>query len=172
MEILGKDRAWDSLTNEDTITRNYVELSGLASTYTNEVFRTSAAIQAMSTQFDTSCRGVNKCTLDFDYHKLDAASFDEMLRRAWSSRSNSFWMNYDTLNEPAGSVFNTRQNATFDASVPEPLLYIIAECDNQVMRVAGTDIMMTKSQLNYFLILSDAILISVFIVGYNIIAHM
>ena len=69
-------------------------------------------------------------------------------------------------------MFDTREAAEFDAAIPEPLLYIIAECDNQNMQVSGIDIVISKQQLNYFLIVSDAILMTVFIVGYNIISHM
>ena len=112
------------------ITRNYVELDAIANSYTSEPFRNSAAIQGMASQFDTSCRGTSKCSLTFDYLKLDGASFDELLKMAWASKYSDFWQNYDVKDEPQGSVFDTRVAAEYNAAVPEPLLYIIAECDN------------------------------------------
>jgi hypothetical protein len=56
--------------------------------------------------------------------------------------------------------------------VPEPLLYTIAECDNQNLKIYGTKIEFSKNDLVLFLVISDMILISVVLCGYQIICRM
>ncbi len=51
-------------------------------------------------------------------------------------------------------------------------MYAVAQSDNQDLKVNGFDITLSKNNLNLFLILSDIILITIIIIGFNIISYM
>ena len=54
----------------------------------------------------------------------------------------------------------------------EPLLYFVAQCDNQVLKVHYFDFEMTKDELNWFLVVSDIILTILLIFGILTVQNM
>jgi hypothetical protein len=65
--------------------------------------------------------------------------------------------------------FDTQLPYNFNSQVPEPLLFAVAECDNQNLKIFGINIEFSKNDLVLFLVISDMILISVMLLGYQII---
>ena len=65
--------------------------------------------------------------------------------------------------------FDTQLPYNFNSQVPEPLLFVVAECDNQNLKIFGINIEFSKNDLVLFLVISDMILISVMLLGYQII---
>ena len=56
--------------------------------------------------------------------------------------------------------------------IPEPLLYFVAQCDNQILKVHYFDIEMTKDDINQFLVISDIILTVLLVLGILTISNM
>ena len=59
-----------------------------------------------------------------------------------------------------------------NAALPEPLLYVVAHCDDSAFAIRDTDISLTKSQLSIALVVSDILLMTALVIGLNVIAFM
>lgn len=59
-----------------------------------------------------------------------------------------------------------------NTAIPEPMLYLVAHCDDSAFTIRDTEISLTKSQLSTALVVSDILLMSTLIIGLNVIAFM
>ena len=67
--------------------------------------------------------------MNYDFHGQDGICNDEILRRAFSSKNDSLYSNFD----PSGITINKFDLNTpyeYDPKVPEPILFFFAQCDN------------------------------------------
>jgi len=113
-------------------------------------------------QFDGACKDREWCTAEFDYAGLDAECNKELKKRANAAKSDYL---AKKLKTPA-------KDYKRDDNVPAPLLYVIAECDNQNIQVSGFDVEMSRQGLAGFLVGMDVLIFTVFIIGYNVIYRM
>lgn len=60
----------------------------------------------------------------------------------------------------------------YDPTVPEPILYVVASCDNQVIQAAYFDFSLDKDQLHLFVSLFEVVTLTIFLLGHNIIRYM
>ena len=57
-------------------------------------------------------------------------------------------------------------------ALPEPMLYLVAHCDDSAFAIRDTEISLTKSQLSIALVVSDILLMTALMIGLNVIAYM
>lgn len=178
------------LQPDDTILQYFIDFNEECSTYRNEELQTSQTLTDLARSFKQACVGKEKCNVDFDYRGLDPTCLKEVLRRSFASEHDALvnkildqrdtdrdrkmidW--YLDLPEIAAQTDADAGQFSFgpDAAVPEPLLYLVAQCDNQLLKIKYFDVEVTKSELNLFLVLSDIILTTLLIVGFNLISLM
>ena len=72
------------------------------------------------------------------------ASFDEILERSWTSRYPEFYDALDKETQIEGSSFDLKTPYKRDAAVLEPILNVVAFCDNGSIKVTGFDVELTR----------------------------
>ena len=123
--------------------KNFIDFDEDCNTYENEDAKTSKFVTQISEKFQVYCKDEESCDFKFDINDLNPQCLDKILTRAWSSKYIDFYQNYDILQGSEGD-FDFRQAYEEDASIPEPVLYIVGYCDNSNLKIRGFDIVMTK----------------------------
>jgi hypothetical protein len=124
-------------------------------------------------EFGANCKGRGYCAIDgLDYSKLNIPCQDDVLKRAFASKEAAFAQGFDHA-APYKGKFNTA-DAIYqsNAAIPEPMLYLVAHCDDSAFAIRDTEISLTKSQLSIALVVSDILLMSALMIGLNVIAYM
>ena len=177
VRIIGQNGLKESdIKPSQKIHQYFIDFNKACSTYLNENMKKSKALTALATSFGKSCAGKEKCNVDVDYRGLDTTCAKEVLVRAYSSKYRTLTSKLNIqelktdLNLPDDFFDNLRY--VRNDKVPEPILYVVAQCDNQVLKIKGFDMEVTKSDLNLFLVFSDIVLTSILIIGFNIISFM
>lgn len=189
LKILGKDGVTAANLQQDApLLQYFIDFNAACSTYLNEELRNSQALAYLMKSFQQSCVGQAKCNLDFDYRGLDAACLQEVLRRSFASQNQELvkkimaqddadgdramvdW--YLELPEIAAQANGEQFTIAPNESVPEPTLFLVAQCDNQRLKLNYFDMELTKSELNLSLVLSDIILMTLLIIGFSVISLM
>ena len=113
------------------------------------------------------------CTItDFTYAELNSDCGDLILERAFASKFDKIAMSFDHTSSSIGKFDVTSADYQFNASVPEPLLYFIGQCEDSNFKIKWTDLELTKTDLGTILVLSDILILSVLIFGLNTIYYM
>ena len=133
----------------------------------------SSFIQDLSDDFLANCKGKGACTLaGLDYLKLNEGCTHEILTRAFSSKFSDLSGSFDHTSGNVGDFDVTAAVYAYDPSTPEPELYVVGYCSDSAFRVDYFDVELTKDQLCFILLLSDILIVTVFIFGYHTIQYM
>lgn len=65
--------------------------------------------------------------MPYDYEDMPSYCFDTVAARGFASQYEGFYQNFDIANPNIGS-FDRFSAHSEDSNVPEPILYIVAEC--------------------------------------------
>jgi len=57
-------------------------------------------------------------------------------------------------------------------SIAEPIMYTLSHCEDNLVKMKGIDVVLYHNEIAVFLIVSDIIIFSIFIIGFNTISRM
>ena len=126
-------------------------------------------------EFGANCKGREYCAIDgLDYSKLNLPCQDVVLTRAFASKETTFAKYFDTAAIPpyAGKFDAAGAVEQRNPAIPEPMLYLVAHCDDSAFTIRDTEISLTKNQLSIALVVSDILLMTALMIGLNVIAYM
>jgi len=146
-------------------------------------------------EFGANCKGREYCAIDgLDYSKLNLPCQDDVLPRAFASKELALAQGFDTTRPYAGKFDAANAVAVRNPALPEPMLYLVAHCDDSAFTIrflsdfmpgsvksagkrmlgelATGEISLTKSQLSLALVVSDILLMTALMIGLNVIAYM
>ena len=107
-----------------------------------------------------------------DYSKLNVPCQDQVLTRAFASKDPALAQGFDHTEAYSGKFDVASAVHARNPAIPEPLLYLVAHCDDSAFVIRDTEISLTKGQLSLALVLSDILLMSALVIGLNVIAFM
>lgn len=153
--------------------KQYTKLNPACSTYLNPKMRESKFITDLKTLFETECKGKSKCSIkNINIQQFDEDCQDEILKRAFASKDNTLTLSFDPTVRSIGKFDIQQAIYSYNASVPEPIMYILGQCKEDFFQVRMTSIKMKADQVGVFLVVSDVLIIIVLILGFNFIYHM
>ena len=124
-------------------------------------------------EFGANCKGREYCAIGgLDYSKLNLPCQDVVLTRAFASKEPTLARNFDTSSPYAGKFDAANAVEQRNPAIPEPMLYLVAHCDDSAFTIRDTEISLTKSQLSIALVVSDILLMTALMIGLNVIAYM
>ena len=146
-------------------------------------------------EFGANCKGREYCAIDgLDYSKLNLPCQDDVLTRAFASKETALAQGFDTTRPYAGKFDAAGAVAVRNPALPEPMLYLVAHCDDSAFTIrvlsdfmpssiksagkrmlgelATSEISLTKNQLSLALVVSDILLMTALMIGLNVIAYM
>ena len=105
---------------------------------------------------------------------MDLTAFAHFLERAYASESDDFYRNLnknrvDTVYPELG--FDRTRMHAYDVEIPEPILYIIAACDNQLLEVPYLNMDFEKAQFAAIFVSFEIIILLIIVIGVSIIGH-
>lgn len=124
-------------------------------------------------EFGANCKGREYCAIDgLDYSKLNIPCQDDVLKRAFASKETTLAQGFDHTSPYTGKFDAANAVYQRNAALPEPMLYLVAHCDDSAFAIRDTSISLTKSQLSMALVVSDILLMTALMIGLNVIAFM
>jgi len=151
----------------------FISMNDECNTYLNDNMRESKFVTDLETQFDQNCRGKSRCTLDYDYFKLNRKCLDQVINRARQSWSPNLFNDYVRRKREQDNNFRPAEEYSNDENVPEPVFFFITQCESAFINFLGDDQTAVPKQIVALIIVGTEIaVIIVLIIAYNLIIHM